>query len=484
VVHTLKPERTIYNKNTVRDGTLRGMVDANCRIEFWIEVRRFYQRGAHEQAVQHLDLALKKNPNHSIALNNRGNALKELRRYEETLASYDRALTLRPDYAEAHYNEAFCRLLVGDFNRGWQKQEWRWETQQGSNAKRNFTQPLWTGREDIPDKTILLHAEQGFGDAIQFCRYAPFVLERAGGRVILEVQRPLHELFSTLSGSVQIVSKGDPLPDFDIHCPLLSLPLAFGTRLETIPSATPYLHVASEAVAHWNAPLGPKSRPRIGLAWSSHPAHKNDHNRSIGLSALLPLLDFNATFVSLQQDVRPGDASVLQNRRELLHCGDELKTFADTAALISNLDLIISVDTSMVHLAGALAKPVWVLLPFIPDWRWLLDREDRARGTRQPGYFGRTKHANGIMSLRVFTPLCRTSWHGRFSVRPLIAVVVPLQKELAEHAHALLCRRHATARPKSRSRATSNVFVGVASLVCLVSGSDRDGRQIALRLAA
>ena len=203
----------------------------------------------------------------------------------------------------------------------------------------------------------------------------PLVAARAA-RVILEVPKPLHELMSTLAGAVQIVSRGDPLPDFDIHCPLLSLPLAFGTRLETIPSQTPYLRASSQAVTDWNARLGPRRRPRIGLAWSGQSMHKNDHNRSIALSALLPLLGFNATYVSLQRDVRAADAIVLQQHTDLLQFSDELKTFSDTAALISNLDLIISVDTSVAHLAGALAKPVWVLLPFIPDWRWLLDRED------------------------------------------------------------------------------------------------------------
>jgi hypothetical protein len=180
----------------------------------------------------------------------------------------------------------------------------------------------------------------------------------------------------TLSGATQIVSKGDPLPNFDVHCPLLSLPLAFGTQLATIPSETPYLRASSQAAMNWSDRLGMKTRPRIGLAWSGGLMHKNDRNRSIGLSALLPILGFNASYVSLQQDVRAGDAAVLRQRPDLFHFGDELKDFSDTAALISNLDLIISVDTSVAHLAGAMAKPVWILLPFIPDWRWLLDRDD------------------------------------------------------------------------------------------------------------
>jgi tetratricopeptide (TPR) repeat protein len=328
-----------------------------------------------EEALASYDRALTIRPNYAEALFNRGATLSDLRQFEEALASYDRALTLRPDYADAHYNAALCRLLRGDFDRGWEKSEWRWETRAAGNQKRNFAQPQWLGSNEITGKTILLHAEQGLGDTIQFCRYAPLVAERAA-RVVLEVQKPLYELMSTLPGNAQIVSRGDLLPDFDIHCPLLSLPLALATRLETVPSQTPYLRASSQAVMDWNARLGPNSRPRIGIAWSGRPMHKNDRNRSIGLSALLPLLDFDAAYVSLQQDVRASDVAVLHERSGLLHFGDELKTFSDTAALMSNLDLIISVDTSVAHLAGALAKPVWILLPFIPDWRWLLDRDD------------------------------------------------------------------------------------------------------------
>ena len=183
----------------------------------------------------------------------------------------------------------------------------------------------------------------------------------------------------TLTGSAQIVSRGEPLPQFDLHCPLLSLPLAFGTRLESIPSAKPYLRALPSAVSSWNARLGPQKRFSVGLVWSGRPEHKNDHNRSLKLSTLLPLLDCNATFVSLHREVRPGDAAVLKDRSDVLHFGGELNNFSDTAAIISNLDLVISVDTSVAHIAGALGKPVLILLPYVPDWRWLLDREDSPR---------------------------------------------------------------------------------------------------------
>jgi tetratricopeptide (TPR) repeat protein len=329
-----------------------------------------------EEALASHDRALALRPDYADAFVNRGFTLHELKRFEEALASYDRALALRPDYAQAHFNEAVCRMLIGDFDRGWQKLEWGWETEELKNAKRTFSQALWLGSDEIAGKTVLLHGVHGFGDTIQFCRYVPRVVER-GARVILEVQAPLRELMGTLPAVAQIVSRGEPLPDFDMHCPLLSLPLALGTRLATIPSQTPYLRASPQAVMDWNGRLGPRHRPRIGLAWSGLPEHDNDHNRSIRLSTFLsPFADSNATYVSLQREVRADDAPVLQSRGDILHFGEELKTYADTAALIANLDLVISVDTSVAHLAGALAKPVWILLPYIPDWRWLLDRED------------------------------------------------------------------------------------------------------------
>jgi hypothetical protein len=181
---------------------------------------------------------------------------------------------------------------------------------------------------------------------------------------------------SSLAGAPQIIATGDPLPDFDLHCPLLSLPLAFKTQLETIPSGAPYLLAPSQAAMDWDTRLGAKRRPRIGLAWSGNAAHERDHDRSISLRAFLSILDVGATFVSLQKDVRADDATVLNECGDILKFGDQLGDFSDTAALISQLDLVISVDTSVAHLAGALGKPVWVLLSYIPEWRWLLDRGD------------------------------------------------------------------------------------------------------------
>jgi tetratricopeptide (TPR) repeat protein len=335
----------------------------------------FHEMQRFEEALASYDRALALRPDLVDTLYNRGITLTELKRFDEALSSNGRVLAAWPDYADAHFHEALCRLRIGDFDRGWEKYEWRWETENQRLAKRGFTQPLWLGQEEIAGKTILLHAEQGLGDTIQFCRYVPLVAAR-GARIVLEVQKPLQELMSSLDGVPHIISRGDPLPDFDLQCPLLSLPLAFRTRLETIPSAVPYLRASPQASNNWERRLGPRDRPRIGLAWSGNPGNPGDHIRSIGFNSLLSLLDINATFVSLMKDVRPADAMVLNGRRDLLHFGDELRSFSDTAALISNLDLVITVDTSVAHVAGALRKPVWVLLPFIGDWRWLCDRED------------------------------------------------------------------------------------------------------------
>jgi tetratricopeptide (TPR) repeat protein len=334
------------------------------------DLRRF------EEALASYDRALAVRPDYAEAFVDQGDTLCALKRFEEALASYDRAIALRPDYVEAHCHEGMCRMLIGDFERGWPKLELGWIAVRQRPAMRNFSQPLLHGSNELNGKTVLLHAEQGFGDVIQFCRYVPRVADQ-GARVIFEVYEPLHELMGTLPGVAQIVSTGKPLPDFDMHCPLLSLPLALGAGSATILSQTPYLRASPQAVMDWNGRLGPRNRPRIGLAWSGRPSHSNDHNRSIRLSSLLPpLAGFNATYVSLQREVREGDALVLQGRGDVLHFGEELTNFSDTAALIANLDLVISVDTSVAHLAGALAKPVWILLPFIPDWRWVLDRDD------------------------------------------------------------------------------------------------------------
>jgi tetratricopeptide (TPR) repeat protein len=334
-----------------------------------------YELKRYEEALASYSRALTLRPDHVETLRNRGATLNKLKQFDEALASYDRALAVEPDYAEAHFNRSLLRLLKGDFAAGWQEYEWRLKTEIRLSSKRNFTQPRWLGETAIEGKTILLHSEQGFGDTIQFCRYAPLVAER-GARVLLEAPLPLKDLVASLAGVAQVISPQEKSPDFDLHCPLPSLPLALGTRIETIPAQVPYITAPPGSLGRWTGLVGPKGKLRIGLAWSGSPTHKADAIRSIDLRSLLPLLNIDAEFISLQKDVRADDATVLKERSDIAHFTDKLDTFADTAAIIANLDLVISVDTSVAHLAGALAKPVWVLLPFVPDFRWLLDRED------------------------------------------------------------------------------------------------------------
>ena len=339
-----------------------------------------------EEALASYDRALALQPNLPEALSNRGLTLRELQRFEEALASYDRAVKLRPDFAEAHNNEAWCRLLIGDFDRGWEKNEWRWKTEQLKNARRNFTQPLWRGSNEIAGKTILLHAEQGFGDTIQFCRYVPLVL-KCGARVVLEVPKPLHALMSTLPGDAQIVSRGDPLPEFEYQCPLMSLPLAFKTTLSNIPANIPYLKTIPDKSHFWRRKLGASDKLRVGLVWSggfrpNQPElwHVNQR-RNIPLAKFAPLKHTDIEFYSLQKG-QPAEtelAEMIRHKWDGPHIVDFtslLNDFSDTAALVENLDLVISVDTSAAHLAGAIGKPAWILNRFDTDWRWLLDRTD------------------------------------------------------------------------------------------------------------
>src|SRR6185437_12903639 len=282
--------------------------------------------GRLDEAIASHDRALALRPGYADAHNNRGQLLRELMRYDEALACYDRALAVQPQHVMAHCNAAALRLLLGDFARGWADYEWRWLKDSVILANRMFPQPLWRG-EDIAGKTILLHGEQGFGDAIQFCRYVPLVAAR-GAKVILKVQQPLHAILTGLAGAAQVIVRGSPLPEFDVHCPLLSLPLAFATRLETIPSTHAYLAAPAQHSAHWQTRLAAHRRPRIGLAWSGNAGHERDRERSIGLREILPLLTAEATFVSLQKDIRTEDAAVLKQRGDILDLGQELGDFS------------------------------------------------------------------------------------------------------------------------------------------------------------
>jgi tetratricopeptide (TPR) repeat protein len=334
------------------------------------------QLGQVDAALANFDALIALNPDLAEAHYNRGVAMIALERLDDALASLAQAIALNPNFAEAHHHEALLRLLTGDFARGWEKLEWRWTHRDLITRKRSFARPLWLGETDLSGKTILLHGEQGLGDAIQFCRYVPMVANK-GAKVVLEVSPALTDLMRSVGGRPEIVGFGDPLPDFELHCPLLSLPLAFKTRMETIPADVPYLSADPAYVEKWKARIEPSRGPRIGLVWAGNPKHGSDQYRSVDLQSMLPLVSgAGAQFFSLQKNPRAGDAEILRRNPQILQLGNDLETFADTAAVVSILDLVISVDTSVAHLAGALGKPVWILVSFAPDWRWLLQRDD------------------------------------------------------------------------------------------------------------
>jgi hypothetical protein len=295
-----------------------------------------------------------------------------LGRVEDALGDLDRALDLAPGYAEAQWNKSTLLLLLGRYAEGWPLFESRWKTRLLRPAFRSFGQPLWLGQPSAA-ASILLHAEQGYGDTIQFLRYAPLLTAR-GMQVMLELPPALIPLASGLRPGVAAYRPGEAPATFDCHCPLMSLPLACGTRLDSIPDSTPYLFPDAEREARWRELLGPRARLRIGIAWSGSPAHPQDRWRSIPLHVLAPLLELDHEYHVLQAEVRAEDRAALAVWPDLRRHG--LHDFADTAALIGEMDLVISADTAAAHLAGALGKPLWLLLPHVPDYRWLLGRED------------------------------------------------------------------------------------------------------------
>ena len=407
-----------------------------------------HQSGRLSMAVQWFSKAIALAPNLSLSYANYGGLLRDLGRYPESIQNYDlsmsldredfealndraltrqamgdlsaaledfaRALAVQPDHGDIRTSQAMALLMAGDYRTGWAAYEWRWRTANAKLQPRVFQQPLWLGAEPLSDRTILLHVEQGLGDTLQFSRYIPLLVER-GARVILVVPPPLlrlmQEFFQGLSrysaqdaaqesahaiaqgaaaptsAAVEVLAAGRPLPDFDYHCPLMSLPLAFATDLTTIPQSHPYLVADPDRAQVWGQRLGPRHRLRVGLVWSggARPDQPElrlvNERRNLPPSKLEPLATVTADFYSLQK----GEPAVGEFKRQLaagwngpmmIDFTDELNDFADTAALIANLDLVISVDTSTAHLAAAMGKPVWILNRFDTCWRWMLDRRD------------------------------------------------------------------------------------------------------------
>lgn len=324
--------------------------------------------------------ALAHAPRYAGAICNLGRVLHELGHYDDALAHYERALALDPDHAESHANRGILLLLLGRLAEGWQEYEWRWRVRGFAGTAPEPDVPRWDG-SPLAGRTLIIHAEQGLGSAIQFVRYVPLVAGRAvedGGRVVLECPRPLLRLFRSIAsgGAVDLVAKGESLPPCDVQAPLMSLPRILGTEAETIPACVPYLRVDPALEEQWRRRLAASPRPRVGLVWAGNPRHENDANRSMPAAALAPLLERQGiTLFSLQVGASPADRAWL-NQTTVQDLAPEFGDFADTAAALGHLDLLVSVDTAAAHLAGALGRPVWLLLPFVPEWRWMLARDD------------------------------------------------------------------------------------------------------------
>ena len=346
-----------------------------------------------DEAVACFEQARTLRPGYADAHANLGAMLRQLNRHREGLASLDLAVSLAPDHADAHWSRAVTRLALGDLRNGWEEYEWRRRAALLSRP-REFAQPLWLGQETLAGRTILLHSEQGLGDTLQFVRYAPLVAQ-AGARVLLLAQPSLTRLLSRMEGVSSVHARDGSLPSFDCQCPLMSLPHAFGTELATVPAAIPYLRADEVAATRWREQLS-GSAPRVGLVWAGGAqegiprAESIDRRRSMTLVQFAPLADAaGVRFVSLQKGPSAQQSRVPPSGMDLVDPTAELADFADTAALVAALDLVITVDTSVAHLAGAMGKPVWILSRFDGCWRWLLERDDSpwyptARLFRQP----------------------------------------------------------------------------------------------------
>jgi tetratricopeptide (TPR) repeat protein len=323
-----------------------------------------------DEAVDAGRQAVALNPGSVEAVNNLANALREMDRLEEAVEFHRQAVVLNPNVADVHWNYAINLLALGNFAEGWPEFEWRLRAP-GKNLDRGFSQPGWDG-SDISDKTILLHAEGGFGDALHFVRYVPMVRRRAG-RIILECQPALISLFSQIRDVDQLIARGDRLPEFDCHRPLNGLPLIFRTDLESIPSTVPYLQAPPQCAQYWKDRLSNGKGLKVGLVWAGSEIMPDRRSRSLKIFAALGEIP-GVEFHSLQKGRAANDP--VPSELELIDHTNELHSFADSAGMLANLDLLISVDTSAAHLAGAMARPVFTLLPFICDFRWLRGRED------------------------------------------------------------------------------------------------------------
>ncbi|WP_417069840.1 tetratricopeptide repeat protein [Niveibacterium terrae] len=361
-----------------------------------------------DEARHALDRALDLEPGNALGHFNRGNVFQYQLKFDEAIVDYRTAIALRPDFAEAHLEIAHCLLASGDPAPAWPLYEWRWGTEQFARAPRASLQPLWLGQQELAGTTLLVWAEQGLGDTLQFARFLPRLADRVG-ELWLRAPAPLHPLLRTLDARITILDEEQALPAHDFQCPLMSLPLALGLGTEL--GSAPYLKAESERVQAWKMRLGQSTRPRIGLVWAGRQLGPGNPTRDLPFSALAPLLAQDFSFISLQKDIPAGDAGRLADFRNLSDFSGALTDFGESAALIANLDLVIAVDTAIAHLAGALGKPCWVLLRHRGEWRWPVGSDST------PWY----------PSLRVFRQPSAGDWPG--AVRKACAALAEHRRE-------------------------------------------------------
>lgn len=384
-------------------------------------------------AIADYTQAIKLNPSHFQALNNRGMALRELRLFGEAIEDFGNCVAVKPDFADGYFNKALTHIMIGDYKNAWPLYEHRWDSSSFNSKKRNFDKPLWLGRPSLAGKTILLHSEQGLGDSLQFCRY----IKKFRGlscEVLLEIERPLMRIMENILPAKQIFEKGTDLPAFDFHCPLMSLPLAFQTTVETIPFSSPYLSVNLDRVRWWQHYLGEPKKPRVGLVWQGNPHHSHNLRRSMQLGDIVKYLPADLDWYSLQFDVSVEDQRIINDTCQLTHFGPLIGDFAETAALCTALDAIVSVDTSIAHLCGAVGKPVHLLLSYIADSRW------HAEGDNTPWYTTMRIHRQGVDGC----------WH-----RPIQQAVSEIKTSLSFQSSVLIS-------PKLRTTLTKNDALDLA----------------------
>lgn len=331
--------------------------------------------GRHEEALEQYRHVLAIAPRRADVLHNRGVSLAALERHAEALGAYTQALQAQPDYSRARWNRGLLRLAMGDFAEGFADYEARHALDDRVATAHFIPGAHWTGREPVAGKTILLLSEQGFGDCILFSRFARSLHEQ-GARVLLQAPASLASLLEQLPYFDAIIPTGSPPPSFDLQCPLASLPHRLGTRLESIPAQSPPIAAPRASLERWTRRLERMPRPRVGIAWSGGTRLSHDDPRAIPLATLGALRELPASFIALQKDISPADRAVLERSPAVAHFEDAIGDFADTAALATLVDVVVSIDTAVAHLAGAMGRPTWIMLPHAADWRWLLDRED------------------------------------------------------------------------------------------------------------